>query len=148
MKSEYRELKSFEEELAYCIHKYADGNCDLDSVLTAANKIACYKANVGINTKRLESSPREKAFHDNWLHENAPISHINHGHGILQDLFIETTGSFSILLGGKMIEEINNRDRMIVATVIQWLGTNCGMAFLEETLNDFGARIVYDKKEK
>lgn len=46
----------------------------------------------------------------------------------------------------KVIQEINNRDRMIVATVIQWLGSNCGMCFLGEALERFGARIVYDKK--
>ena len=41
--------------------------------------------------------------------------------------------------------DINERDRMIVATVIQWLGSNVGFSFLHETLKDFGYIIVEKK---
>ncbi|WP_164740353.1 hypothetical protein, partial [Xanthomonas euvesicatoria] len=74
-----------------------------------------------------------------------PVSGVNYGHGILQDLFIE--GGHN-MFGRKVIEEISNRDRMIVATVIQWLGSNCGMCFLGEALRRFGAKIVETKFDK
>jgi hypothetical protein len=45
------------------------------------------------------------------------------------------------------IEVISGRDRMIVATVIQWLGSNCGICFLEESLKRFGAKIIYEQTD-
>ena len=41
---------------------------------------------------------------------------------------------------------INNRDAMIAATVVQWLGTNCGRAFLDQALRQVGMRIEYDRE--
>jgi len=144
MIAEHRTLEKFEDSLRHCINSYVDGDCDLDTILNAADKVACYKANVGINAKRLPHNEREMAFYEQWKQENAPVAGVNCGHGILQDLFIETGDLMEF--NRKVIEEINNRDRMIVATVIQWLGSNCGMCFLEEALQKFGARITYDKK--
>jgi hypothetical protein len=141
---EHRSLEKFKDSLRYCINAYADGECDLEAVMNAADKVACYKANVGISVKRLEHNEREKAFYEQWLQENSPVTGVNSGHGILQDLFIDSGDVVGFKR--KVIEEINNRDRMIVATVIQWLGSNCGMCFLGEALEKFGARIVYDKK--
>lgn len=140
--NEYRSLNAFEKNLVFVIEKYQNGECELEEVLNSAEKVMSYKANVGIYTKRLDHNEREKAFHEQWQQENAPVAGVNHGHGILQDLFIESDSQFS----RKTIELITDRDRMIVATVIQWLGSNCGMAFLAESLARFGARIVYDKK--
>jgi hypothetical protein len=144
MIAEHRTLEKFEDSLRHCINSYVDGDCDLETVMNAADKVACYKANVGISARRLEHNEREKAFYEQWLQENAPVAGVNSGHGILQDLFIDSGDVFGFKR--KVIEEINNRDRMIVATVIQWLGSNCGMCFLGEALEKFGARIVYDKK--
>lgn len=141
MEMEHRKLKAFEESLVYVMERYQNGECELEDVLSIADKVICYKANVGINKKRLEHNEREKAFHDQWQQENAPVSGVNHGHGILQDLFIESDSPFGFTR--KAVELINDRDRMIVATVIQWLGSNCGMCFLGEALERFGARIVY-----
>lgn len=141
---EHRKLNAFEDSLRYMCNQYAEGNCELEDIIIAADKVMCYKANVGINTKRLPHNPREKAFSEQWLQENAPVSGVNCGHGILQDLFIENNNPLGTMSRGKVIEEISSRDRMIVATVIQWLGSNCGMCFLNEALSRFGARIVYD----
>ena len=142
MIKEHRTLEKFEDSLKSVIESYSEGDCDLESVLNMADKVMCYKANVGINAKRLEHNEREMAFYEQWMEENAPVSGVNNGHGILQDLFIESDLN---RLHRKVIEEISNRDRMIVATVIQWLGSNCGMCFLGEALAKFGARISYDK---
>ncbi len=97
---------------------------------------------MGINPSRLKHNEREQAFHDQWQQENAPVAGINNGHGILQDLFINRGESFA---SRRVVEEINNRDRMIVATVIQWLGSNCGMCFLNEALARFNSHIVEKK---
>lgn len=139
-------LEFFEDSLRNAIKNYENGECDLDDVLKSADRVSCYKANVGIEYKRLQHNKREQAFYEQWRIENAPNAWINCGHGILQDLFIKTSHD-SVGTKGKVIEEISNRDRMIVATVIQWLGTNCGMGFLQEALKRFGARIVYDEVE-
>jgi hypothetical protein len=140
---EHRTLKAFEEKLENAISSYAEGNANLDDVLFMADKIICYKHNIGMYPDRLKHNPREKAFHDQWQQENAPVSHVNHGHGILQDLFINETGPFT----KKISEVMSQRDRMIVATVIQWLGSNCGMCFLEESLKRFGAKIIYEQTD-
>jgi hypothetical protein len=144
MIQETRSIKYFEEALQYTMKGYAEGDCDLDAVLKAADKVLCYKANIGLQVSRIEHNPREKAFHEQWLEENAPVAGVNNGHGILQDLFIERDTPFSQF--GKVIEEISNRDRMIVATIIQWLGSNVGMCFLQESLARFDAYIAYKKK--
>lgn len=104
-----------------------------------------HKQNVGINLNRLEHNDREKAFHDQWLKENDPLLYINYGNGILQDLFLR---SERIGLGADTcIHKINQRDREIVATVIQWLGSNIGMCFLEESLKRCGYKITQLKKD-
>ena len=141
---EHRTLERFEDYLRNVMESYANGDCDLEEVLYAADKISCYKANKGINTHRLEHNEREMAFYEQWLQDNAPVSGVNSGHGILQDLFIESDSPFGFTK--KTVELINDRDRMIVATVIQWLGSNCGMCFLGEALGRFGARISYNRK--
>lgn len=113
----------------------------LDEIISLSIDDDAYNSNVGIDTKRLnEHNPREVAFYETWRDENYPHKSINFGHGILQDLFIETVSFFP----KKDIwnEEINNRDRKIVATVIQWLGTNCGIAFLQKALDKCGYEIV------
>lgn len=98
-----------------------------------------HRQNVGFCQNRIEHNEREKAFHDEWLEENDPLSYINNGYGILQDLFITPTGP----LGKKKFEiDINSRDRMVSATVIQWLGSNCGMSFLDAALRRFGHKIT------
>lgn len=87
------------------------------------------------------NNPREVGFAQEWDKENDSDQSIcrNYGCGILQDLFIEAKGMF---WGRRMTHRISNRERMIVATVIQWLGSNCGMCFLEQALKRSGYKIV------
>lgn len=95
--------------------------------------------NVGVSPylKRLEHNPREKAFHDVWLEWNEARAGHNQGQGILQDLFIDDNPQ-SKGLTKIWHEVINSRDRRIVATIIQWLGTNVGIGFLSEALKRGG----------
>lgn len=82
----------------------------------------------------------EKIFYQQWKKENIPFPWLNQGQGILQNLFAISPQKWYHGYGWKLI--INKRDRYIVATVIQWLGTAVGWCWLEETLRKCGYRIV------
>jgi hypothetical protein len=115
------------------------GEDELDHIMDICNRIKQHSEHVGYRVERIKHNPREKAFHEMWIKENDPQRGINSGWGILQDLFINDNK--------RTIEvEINKRDRVIVATVIQWLGSNCGMGFLEASLEKCGYRIVQIEK--
>lgn len=112
---------------------------EIEELIAFAVQQDGWENNKGYKHERVEHNPLEKAFFEQWLEENKPLAHINNGQGILQDLFIERTG----MIGQrKWIADINNRDRWIVATVIQWLGTNVGMGFLRETFARVNMTIV------
>lgn len=89
---------------------------------------------------RTKWNKKERAFAENWIDENIQRGWLNHGYGILQGLFIE--GGERPLEFPRLITRITKRDRMIVATIVQWLGTNCGWCFLEECLHKCGYKIV------
>ncbi|HXJ61825.1 MAG TPA: hypothetical protein VNU68_34730, partial [Verrucomicrobiae bacterium] len=60
----------------------------------------------------------------------------------LQDLFMERD-TFN---WASCVHQITDNERYVAATVVQWLGTNCGFAFLMEALRKAGYRIV-DERE-
>lgn len=76
----------------------------------------------------------KKHFSKHWRKNNTKCSWINRGNGILQDLFIADDGSWHHVM--------SPNDKLIASTIIQWLGSNCGMAFMEEALKDCGYKIV------
>ncbi len=98
---------------------------------------------LGFYTKRLEYDEfdLENSLSKNWKAEQKR-KNINYGHGILQDLFINPSGS--MFKNDSALTKITDRDRLIAATVIQWLGTNCGMCFLNEAMIEAGYKIVKD----
>lgn len=81
----------------------------------------------------------EKAFYEHWKKENKAVGGINGGNGILQALMVEPNTGFCLPY---VIAKVTKRDRFMVATVMQWLGTNVGFNFLRETLSDCGYKIV------
>lgn len=89
----------------------------------------------------------ERAFADCWEEENVPKSYLNQGRGTLQNLFFRSTGT-GIFRRNILVTEINNRDAMIAATVVQWLGTNCGFCFLRRVLEKCGHRICDAPREQ
>lgn len=104
--------------------------------------------NRGLYSERiLGNNPREKAFAELWEKENIPASFINYGYGILQDLFIANRDGTFHHFGQYAKTVINKRDRYIVATVIQWLGSNVGMSFIKEALNSCGYDVIVKKDE-
>lgn len=100
--------------------------------------------------ERTQWNALEASFARRWEEENKPRPGINYGQGLLQDLFMgsATPGSWDDLMNlpNRMITE---SERYVAATVVQWLGTNCGMSFLDQVLRENGLVIVRraDKKE-
>jgi hypothetical protein len=81
----------------------------------------------------------EVCFAEVWEEVNIAEPGINHGHGILQDLmFSRGIGPFH---DHTCRRKITPRDREIVATVVQWLGTNVGGGFLYEVFNRAGWKL-------
>ncbi len=112
---------------------------ELEHIVQIAVKNDDWNENIGISHERTEWNEREKAFSDQWIEENEPKPHINHGYGILQDLFFVNKKNQK---GESCHVVINKRDRMIVATIIQWLGSNIGMCFLNESLKKFNCQVA------
>lgn len=112
---------------------------DIDDVISVYNREKKEAQNIGAFSERVNHNDRELAFQQQWIKENRMERGINMGNGILQDLFTFQRQRSNL----KDIElEISKRERMIVATVIQWLGTNCGWSFLELSLKKCGYKIT------
>lgn len=101
----------------------------------------------------------EQVFSDAWLVEAAPnhqpidsvpasMGWRRRGRGLLETLMVQPVDASkpSTRGGGSWANTrtafvITPRDRKIVATIIQWLGTNVGMGFLHEALRRCGLYI-------
>lgn len=90
--------------------------------------------NEGLFHERTKTNDREKAFSDLWKKENKIESWINQGYGTLQNIVMDHEQ--------KPLFYITKNDRIIVATVVQWLGTNIGFNFLERALKKCGYKII------
>jgi len=97
----------------------------------------------GFYRRRIKNNPREKAFAEEWEKECKRDACIGYGLGLLQDLFMHVPRQYwgSSRFHAKPLMIINQRDALIVATVIQWLGSNVGMSFLHNALKKCGYRI-------
>lgn len=88
----------------------------------------------------------ERAFALEWQEQCQPNVGLNYGHGLLQDLFLgqrDGRPEFTPRL-------LNDREHIIAATAIQWLGTNCGRSFLlnvNRRTNNLLAEIISCRKE-
>jgi hypothetical protein len=100
--------------------------------------------NFGIMWERTKTNNREAAFSEEWYEHNKIKTFMNWGYGALQDLFIDRDKMDRKIF----IYEITKNDRVIVATVIQWLGTNIGFSFLERALKRCGYEIVKIKNQQ
>lgn len=87
----------------------------------------------GYQYERTEHDRLEKAFAELWESLNEPRDGINHGRGILQELFMGAHGWDHV---------VTDRERYVAATLVQWLGTNCGFGFLQQALQKVGYRIT------
>lgn len=92
------------------------------------------------------SGIRENAFAERWLKENdPPYSNI-----LQQLMFVQDRGASKVLdrYISKPAFKISARDAKIVATVVQWLGTNIGFNFLQMALEAAGYEIVNKRTHK
>lgn len=95
--------------------------------------------------QRLKFRPRgeegpdlENLFHDRWKKENERMPGLNGGFGLLE-----------ILLHQNEMSPMTQRDATVAAMVIQWLGTNCGGAFIHQVYREYGWEIdTYKKTEE
>jgi hypothetical protein len=81
----------------------------------------------------------EKALADLWAEENKPRGYLNYGQGILQDLFFKPRDIWGC---GVCEHEVTKSERYVAATVVQWLGTSCGRAFLEDAFKRAGWKLI------
>lgn len=80
----------------------------------------------------------ERVFLEEWAHEeNDPSAGVNSGMGTLQHLLSENPPSHPLHLRGDdgmdppQWEIVTKRDWIVAAAFAQWLGTNCGRAFID-----------------
>ena len=93
----------------------------------------------GLHAYRLSPNacnPREVAFSDTWQKQNEILT--GRPYGTLQYLLGDGT-SFN------GVKAITQDEATVAATVIQWLGSNVGMSFLEDALKRCGYKIVKTK---
>ena len=119
---------------------------NMDAPLFVKHRSWCYKRI--INFKPFEKSDfpdLERVFVEEWEKCCQPRGWINFGFGRAQDLFMtypEGHDGLPSRMLAYAVTVINGRDRMIMATVVQWLGTNVGFAFLSDCLNKAGYAIT------
>lgn len=99
------------------------------------------KLHRGLSFERTDdskSNPRERIFAEAWNRINTqdPL-----GYSLLDKLCHEPRDSNAI--GGPPAGTCTERDHQIAATVIQWLGSNIGQGFLDQTIPE--ANEAYTK---
>lgn len=80
--------------------------------------------NKGRQQYRFKQNPLEKKIAFNWNEINTDIYGNLDGSGVLDYLMAENTNHPN--------GEVTDRDRMVAATVIQWLGSPVGQSFLTQ----------------
>lgn len=79
----------------------------------------------------------EKALIDFLNEEDIPKSW-NQGQGLLQNLFFGPRQEY---------HKLTKDEKMVAATIIQWLGTNCGRWFLRDAFEKAGWKITFESPE-
>lgn len=78
---------------------------------------------------------KERIFADHWRKQNENVtSFLNGGYGVLDHLLCADDR-------GRILSDITQEQATSAATVIQWLGTNCGWCFLEECITQCGYKL-------
>lgn len=102
--------------------------------------------NVGWLIERTRYCIRERAFAEKWIAENKRHQNYGkHSDDLIQKLFNRSSEIFPTQ---RAKLRVTARERFIVATVIQWLGTNIGFAWLTEVLDLIGYKIVPKDEER
>lgn len=99
--------------------------------------------NVGWLIERCRFCIRERAFSEKWMELNKQYP--SWRDDILQQIFNRSSDTFRVQ---RARLRVTARERFIVATVIQWLGTNVGFAWLQDVLELIGYKIVPNDEER
>ncbi len=84
-------------------------------------------------------NPREIAFQENWAKACKLSNGTSFGHGLAQNILMKQGNN--PMRTSRCLEILTFRDRKIIATIIQWFGSNMGLEFLTRTLRDCGYRL-------
>lgn len=79
------------------------------------------KKHQGLHPYRYKDNPMENRFAAKWQEENDRTI----GNGLLEYLLGD---------GSKAARDVTDRDRLVAATVVQWLGSQVGQHFLKKVL--------------
>jgi len=101
--------------------------------------------NRGAHFRRIQFNTKERVLADRWEKENQSVRGYCRDNGILQDLFMK--GTDSALHHPYATHVLTDRERMITATAIQWLGTSVGFDWLEGVLRECGYKLVKESKQ-
>lgn len=98
------------------------------------------KHNLGMKNRgdyyeRTKWNNLEKAFAELWQEENATNNSSHHGVGLMQALFSNRGHQHNVTAS----------ERFVAATMIQWLGSNCGFSFLRRALKEAGYTVIDSK---
>lgn len=80
----------------------------------------------------------EKSLIDHLNEEDVPKHWLNQGQGLLQNLFFGPHQEY---------HKLTKDEKMVAATIIQWLGTNCGRWFLRDAFEKAGWKITFESPE-
>lgn len=122
---------------------------ELEKIVQKAILIGKHEFDEGIATERCAGNFKEEVFRSEWKRHNDPFG-IGSPHGYLQTM-LKGLCENPIGIGrqGKLKDfdyVVSGRERTIVATVIQWLGTNVGWEFLNKCVDRMGYKL--EKKHK
>jgi hypothetical protein len=83
---------------------------------------------------RLRTSPSERIYYERWLAENRRGAAINGGYSLLAHIMAGPSRSRGVFGRYDAVSRaeaaLTNRDSIVAAGVVQWLGTNCGRGFI------------------
>lgn len=140
------------------------GICICDScasLVRAGQRMRFSRLPMGAPNPNCQYVNRERVFAEAWEKENERRSGLNFGYGILQDLMVTSreAGPRDLSIADRtwalrprwlrVAFRIGKRDRVVAATVIQWLGSNCGFSWLQEVLRGCGFELTrIERKEE
>jgi len=87
---------------------------------------------VSLQHRRLQHSPVERVYASHWLALNNRHSWLNHGYTQLEWILCPDSQ--------RLPPPVSQRDAHVAASVIQWLGTACGLGFIAAA--ERGAKIA------
>ena len=95
---------------------------------------------------------KEAVFARKWAETNRPPPFLNSGIGPLEHLVtMRPIPSDSRVIFGSGYEryrDLTQAEATAAASVIQWLGTNCGWCWLEECIRECGFDLIFRRDKK